>query len=93
MMAYFELILLILTIASGIVALVDKLFFEKARWQKAAQAKDFTHLSKKERQNESKHPLWQIIVVRCLWYFYWCYCFDPLLPSLIAFPQALCHPC
>ena len=29
MMAYFELILLILTVASGVIALIDIFFFEK----------------------------------------------------------------
>ena len=56
-MAYFELILLILTIASGVVALVDKLFFEKARFQLAAQDPDFVNLSRKARKQKVKAPL------------------------------------
>jgi len=55
-MAYFELILLILTVASGVVALVDKLFFEKARWQVAAQEPDFVNLSRKARKQRVKAP-------------------------------------
>ncbi len=56
-MAYFELILLILTVASGVVALVDKLFFEKARWQLAAQDPEFVTLSRKARKRRVKAPL------------------------------------
>ena len=56
-MAYFELILLILTVASGVVSLVDKLFFEKARWQEAAKDPKFMTLSRKQRKKCVKPPL------------------------------------
>lgn len=56
-MAYFELILLILTIVSGVVALIDKLFFEKARWQEAAKDPNFVNLKRKARKKVVKAPI------------------------------------
>ena len=55
--AYFELILVILTVASIVIAIVDKVFFAKARLAKAAEAPDFASLSKKQKYKRARAPL------------------------------------
>lgn len=54
-MAYFELILLILTIASGIIFLIDFLFFEKKR--KALLTPEQLQLPRKQRRLLMRAPL------------------------------------
>lgn len=55
MMAYFELILLILTVASAIIGLVDIFFFEKKR--RALLTSEQLALPKKERRALMKAPI------------------------------------
>lgn len=55
MMAYFELIILILTVASGIIALIDILFFAKHR--KALLTPEQLALPRKQRHEFMKAPI------------------------------------
>ena len=63
--AYFELILVILTVASIVIAIVDKVFFAKARLAKAAEAPDFASLSKKQKYKRARAPLVCFWCVSC----------------------------
>lgn len=56
LMQNFELILLWLTLLSGLIALIDVLFFSKARWAKAREASDFDSLDKKAREKRVRAP-------------------------------------
>ena len=54
---YFEVGLLVATVASGAVALVDVLFFAKARKARVAAKLDLSKLKKKERHEALRAPL------------------------------------
>ena len=55
---YFALVLFMLTVASGLIYLVDKLCFEKKRKAEVmAATPDFDELSKKQKQEKLKAPL------------------------------------
>ncbi len=54
---YFAIILVILTVASGVVSLIDILFFAKARKQKVMQQEGFAGLNKKAKKERLKAPL------------------------------------
>ena len=55
--AYFEVILVILTVASIVIAIVDKVFFAKARLAKAAEAPDVASRNKKQKYKRARVPL------------------------------------
>jgi len=57
MMQNFALILAILIVVSGIISLIDILFFAKARKFRATAAPDFQKLNKEERERRLKPPL------------------------------------
>ncbi len=55
---YFPLILLVLTVSSGLVMLMDQVFFKKSRELLVrAEIKDLDQLPKKERQEKLKGPI------------------------------------
>jgi signal peptidase I len=54
---YFAIILVILTIASGVVSLIDILFFAKARAAVVKAQPDFAGLNKKAKKERLKAPL------------------------------------
>ena len=55
---YFPLILLVLVVASGIVSLIDQVFFKKSRVAAVLKnTPDFKKLSKKERHEKLKGPI------------------------------------
>ena len=57
MSEYFALILVILTVASGIIALIDAIFFRPARVSAAKATKGYAKLTKKERYQLVKGPI------------------------------------
>jgi len=54
---YFELLLWVAVIASGVITLVDKLFFAKSRYQLVSKTPGFETLSKHDRQELTKGPV------------------------------------
>jgi signal peptidase I len=54
---YFELLLYIAVFASGIIALVDKIFFAKARYQAVSKTPGFDSLPKNDKRELTKGPL------------------------------------
>ena len=57
MSEYFELILTILMVASGVIALIDAIFFRPARVKAAAGQPGFSKLTKKQKHEKVKGPL------------------------------------
>ncbi|MDF2690465.1 MAG: lepB [Gammaproteobacteria bacterium] len=54
---YFELLLFVSVVASGIIALIDMVFFAKARYQAASKTPGFDSLPKHDKQELTKGPL------------------------------------
>ena len=70
MMTYFPLILLILTVASAIIAILDKYVFEKGRIAKLSPDINLDELSKKERQKVLKPPFFADYARSLFWVFF-----------------------
>ena len=66
---YFELILFILTLASGVIALIDLMFFAKARKEAVLQNIGDMQLSKKARKEAFRAPLLADYARSLFWVF------------------------